>query len=196
MIDLTANQQAELEKPVTRFAYFVEFYFASGTVRVSTLSIPVNWGGYDWIGLGSVGDISPLEESQGTAAKSLTFELNLAQTDWLALAVGPVSEYRGRDAKMYHCPLNESFQLVDTPKRCWQGTMDTMTSGITGPRDQAKGGIKLKCETSAYGLRRPPALRLNAAQQKQKYPNDTSLDRLCNLIGKPVPWLTVRYQQR
>lgn len=195
-MSLDLAQQAALEKPLIRYVYFVEFFFASATVRVCTMNITVPWRGYDWMGLGSIGDISPIEKSQGVAAKALTFELNLAQTSWLALGVGPVEEYRGRDARMYFCPLNDSFQLEGTPKRCWQGTMDTMTSGITGPRDQAKGSIRLKCETSAYSLKRPPALRLNAAQQKLKYPNDTSFDRLCNLIGKPTPWLTVRYQRR
>jgi hypothetical protein len=194
--DLSAPQQSALEQPLIRFAYFIEFYFATLTIRISTLSINVTWGGFEWVGMGSIGAISPIEQSQGTAASALTFELNIVQTEWLALAAGPVSEYRGRDAKMYFCPLDDAFQPLGTPVRCWNGTMDTITSGISGKRDQAKGGIKLKCETSAYGIRRPAALRLNAAQHKLMYPNDTALDRLTTLVGKQFPWLSVRNQKR
>jgi hypothetical protein len=194
--DLTVNQQAALEDRHIRFVFFAEFFFTSGTARVSTLNIPCSWGGHNWMGLGTLGDISAIDQEQGTASQELTFKLSLPNTDWLALAVGPVEEYRGNDARLYFCPLNENFQLIDTPVRCWSGTMNQMPSSITGKRSNPVGTIELKCETSAYGLKRPSALRLNAAQQKLKYPNDTSMDRLVNMVGKQTPWLTIRYQRR
>lgn len=193
---LTVGQQAELEKPVTRYAYFVELHFLSGIVYLSSLGQTVTWGGHDWLGFGAIGGISAVDESQGTAASSLTFTLNIAQIEWLSLATGSTAEYRGRDAKMYFCPLNEQFQLVDTPIACWRGSMDTMSASISGSMGDANGSIALKCETSAYGLKRKSSLRLNAAQQKQRYPTDTGLDYLTDLIGNPdsFVWLTKRFQ--
>lgn len=193
---LTAGQQAELEKPVTRFAYFAELKFKTATSYVCSLGQTVTWGGHDWIGLGSIGGITPIEEAQGTTSSQLTFQLNLAQADMLYLSVVDPSEYRGRDANLYFCPLNEQFQLVDTPVICWRGTMDTMQSSVTGKAGESKGTIALKCETSAYGLKRRPALRMNSAMQKQRYPNDTGFDLLAALIAKPVPWLSVKFQQK
>ena len=194
---LTAGQQLELEKPVTRIAYFVEFFFLSATSRVCSSGQTVTWGGYDWLGLGALGAISPINESQGTAASSITFTLNVAQLEWLSIATGNTSEYRGRDAKIYFCPLDEQFRLVGTPVICWRGTMDAMTAGIEGSREDSTGSISLKCETSAYGLKRKSNLRLNAAQQKQRYPTDTGLDYLTDLLGNPDGniWLTKRFQQ-
>lgn len=195
---LTAGQQTELEKPVTRFAYFAEFSFLSATVYVSSLGQTVTWGGHDWIGLGAIGGISPIEESQGTAASALTFVLNIAQIEWLTLAIGSTSEYRGRDAKLYFCPLDEQFRLIDTPVACWRGTMDTMVSTVEGKRGESTGKISLKCETSAYGLKRKASLRINAAQQRQRYPNDSGLDYLTDLLGNPDSniWLSKRFQTR
>jgi len=195
---LSTDQQLELEKPVTRFAYFAEFQFLSATVYVSSLGQTVTWGGHDWLGLGAIGGISPLEENSGTNASALIFTLNLAQIEWLTLAIGNTSEYRGRDAKLYFCPLDEQFRLIDTPQVCWRGTMDTMTSSIEGTRGESTGKISLKCETSAYGLKRKSSLRINAAQQKQKYPTDTGLDYLTDLLGNPdsTIWLTKRFQQK
>lgn len=204
---LSAGQQSELEKPVTRFVYFAAFSFLSATTRVCSLNQTVTWGGYDWLGMGSVGGISAIEESQGTAAPSLSFRLNLAQVAWLTIAVDDVSEYRGRDAVLYFAPLTESFQLtmtdelVDTPVVCWRGTMDTMVSGITGSRGEATGQITLKCETSAHGLKRRPTLRMNAAQQKQRMAaqglsEDKGFDYLNDLIGSPAKWLSIKFQSR
>ena len=130
-----------------------------------------------------------MEESEGTESKSLTFTLNLAQASYLSLAVGNVEEYRGKAAKMYFAPLDESFQLIGTPVLCWRGIMDTMAVSIEGQ----EGSIQLKCETSAYGLKRQPGLRLNAAQQKQRYPTDTGFDYLTDLIANPVVWTSKKF---
>lgn len=187
----TASQQAELEKPVTRTVYFVEFQFKTGTSRLSTANFPITWGGYEWAGVGSIGSIGTVEESDGLEARPLTFSINAADPSWLAMAIGPVDDYRGRPAKMWMCPLTESFQLIDTPIQCWSGQMDMVTVGLNGDT----GTISMKCETSAYGLKRRPALRLNAAQQKKEYPTDTGFDYLTDLIRDPGVWLSAKFQK-
>jgi len=188
----TAAQNAELAKPVARVVYFIEFEFASATSRVSTANIPIAWGGSEWSGVGTIGTIGAIQESDGLESKPLNFTLNAAQPAWLALAVGAVEQYRGRAARMYMCPLNESFQMVGTPEKCWSGVMDTLSVGV----DDESGTITLRCETSAYGLKRRPAFRLNAAQHKKDHPGDTGLDYLNDLISNPAVWLSKRFQQQ
>lgn len=190
-MSLTAPQQTGLEKAVTATAYFAEFQFVSGTLRLSNLNVAINWGGYDWAGLGALGNISAISESDGVESSALNFTLNVAQPSMLALGVGPVEDYRGQAAKLYMCPLNENMQLIDTPVICWRGIMDMMSVGVDGE----SGSIVLKCETSSYGLKRRPTLRMNAAQQKKKYPTDTGFDYLTGLIANPQTWLSKRFQQ-
>jgi len=148
-------------------------------------------GGYDWIGLGALGGIGSVEESDSLDAKSLQFTLNSAQLEWLALAVGDVNEYRGRTAKLYFCPLDENYNLIGAPELCWRGSMDSISIGIEGE----EGSIILKCEGAAYGLRKRKPLRLNAAQHKSIYPVDTGLDYLTDLIAHPQLWLTKTFQK-
>lgn len=190
MAILSEPQQSELEKPVTRTVYFVELRFRTSTQYICSANITLNWGDQDWLGFGSIGSISAVEESEGVESKSLSFTLNVAQ-EYLNLAVGDVEEYRGRAAKLYFCPLDESFVMIGTPQLCWRGIMDVMAIGIEGE----EGGITLKCETSAYGLKRAPAFRLNAAQQKKKHPTDTGFDYLTDLIAKPQVWLSQKFQR-
>lgn len=187
----TTAQNTELAKPVTRVVYFVEFQFASATSRLSNANIDLAWGGYTWSGIGALGTIGTVEESDGMEARPLNFTLNSAQPEWLALAVGPADEYRGRPAKMYMCPLDESFAMIGAPEQCWSGNMDMVTVGIDGD----SGTITLKCETSAYGLKRRPTLRLNAAQQRKAHPTDSGLDYLSDLISNPGVWLSARFQR-
>jgi hypothetical protein len=191
MTVLDSSQQTQLEKPVVRVVYFCEFRFTAGTVYASSANQNITWGGNDWLGLGAVGAISPIEESEGVESKALTFTLNVAQTGYLNLAIGSVENYRGKVARLYFCPLDESFQLIGTPQLCWSGIMDLMVVGVEGD----EGKITLKCETSAYSLKRTPSLRLNAAQHKRKYPNDTGFDYLNNLIASPQVWLSKKFQR-
>lgn len=188
----TAAQNAELAKPVTRVVYFVEFQFASSTSRLSTANFPIDWGGYTWSGVGSIGTIGAIQESDGLDSRPLSFTINSAQPAWIALAVGDVESYRGRPARVYMCPLDESFQLVGTPERCWSGIMDMVEVSYQGDT----GTITLKCETSAFGLKRRPSLRINAAQQRKAYPGDSGLDYLVDLIANPQTWLSKLFQQK
>ncbi|KQQ90390.1 hypothetical protein [Massilia sp. Leaf139] len=146
----TAAQNAELAKPVTRTVYFVEFQFGSATSRLSTANIPLVWGGFEWSGVGTLGSIGTVEESDGLESRPLNFTINSAQPAWLSLAVGSVEEYRGRAAKMYMCPLNEDFQMVGTPEQCWSGVMDTLNVGV----NDESGSITLRCERSEERLGR------------------------------------------
>lgn len=188
----TTEQVAELAKPVTRTVYFVEFRFSTGTARLSTMNQPITWGGQEWAGVGTIGTISAVEESDSLTSRPMNFTINAAQPSWMALAVGAVEAYRGRAAKVYMCPLNESFQLVGAPVLCWSGVMDMVSVDINGEQ----GSITLKCETSAYGLKRRPAFRLNAAQQKKEHPTDTGFDYLNDLISNPAVWLSKLFQKQ
>lgn len=187
---ITDVQQLILEKPVASVAYFVEFNFRSATSRVCNSNMLYNWNGYDWLALGSMGSISAVEETASATSSAIIFGLNISQVSVLSLAIGTVEEYRGRTAKIYFCPLDDQFRLVGTPQICWRGLMDTMNVTVDGEGGQ----ISLKCETSAYGLKRRNVLRLNAAQHTQRYPSDTGLNQLNNLIANPVSWLSKKFQ--
>lgn len=191
MTILSAPQQAELEKAVTRTAYFISFEFAGNTSRICSADRTLTWGGFDWLGFGQVLNISTFEESEGAQARSLTFTIG-AQAAWLALAVGPVEEYRGHPVRVFMCPLDTGFNLIGTPALAWRGIMDTCVVGVDGD----EGGVTLKCETSAYGLKRQPIFRVNAAQHKATYPNELGFDYLNDLLSNPQLWLSKKFQAR
>jgi hypothetical protein len=186
----TVSQASAMAAPLVRIVYFVELQFSSATVYLSTLNQPVTWGGNTWQGLGSLSTISQVSESDSLTTSPVNFSLNVAQAEWLALAVGAVETYRGLPAIMYFCPLDTSFQLIDTPVKCWTGVMDMMSIDANG----AEGTITLKCETSAFGLKRASSFRMNAAQQRSIYPTDSGFDYVNDLINNPAVWLSKLFQ--
>jgi hypothetical protein len=191
---INATQQAALEKAKVGVAVFLELQFVSGTLRLCNYTSTFTWGGNDWQGLGSLGSVSALDESAGVGSSAMTFGLNITSAALLAIGVGAVEDYRGQPAKLYFTPLDENdvpiFNDAGEPDQCWRGTMDVISTGVDGE----DGQIVLKCETSAFGLKRS-SLRLNAAQQKQRYPTDTGFDYLTDLIANPQVWLSKKFQQ-
>ncbi len=183
-------QQAQLEKPSTQTVFFVELQLLSGTQYLCTANISIAWNGQTWLGLGTIANISAITEADDVTPKAVNFTLNAADPSWLAMAVGDEAEYAGRKAKMYRCPLNDQFQLVGTPERCWTGVMDQVTIGI----EAEQGTINLKAETGAFSLKRGSNLRVNAAQQKQRHPADTGFDFLAPLIASPTLWQSKKFQ--
>lgn len=71
MTTLTTPQQTTLEKAVTGTIYFVELRFRDSTQYLSSSNINISWGGHDWIGLGAIGSISAIEESQEWSRRRL-----------------------------------------------------------------------------------------------------------------------------
>lgn len=193
---MSPEQQTALEKPLVREVYLVEFSFKTTPLRASSLNQTVEWNGFQWIGLGAIAGISQIEESDGLESKALSFTLNAADPSWLAISVGSEGEYRGLPAKMYFCPLNENYQLIGEPEICWRGIMDTVSVGIDRDGEETKGQIVLKCETSAFGLKRNPALRMNSAQQRKRHPNDAGFDYLPSLISEPQLWMSANFQRQ
>lgn len=186
---ITSAQQTQLERPAPKVAYFMELQFVTATQRLSTWNRNLTWGGFTWLGLGGLVSISKINESERTTSGPLSFNLNAADPGWIALAMGPDTEYRGRIAQVYMCPLNSSNDLVDTPELCWRGRMDSLVMGVSGD----EGLISLRCETAAYAFKRRPTLRINAEQQRIAYPGDTGLDYLNDLIAKPQLWLSKKF---
>lgn len=188
---LEPQQQQEFEKRTTRVAHFLELQFSGGTSRLTTFNQNLPAGGYSWSGLGQILNLGQLSEGEGPSARPITVAITASKAEWLALAVGPVTEYRGRPAKLYIAPLDTGYNVVGDLKLAWSGIMDAVTIGINGN----DGGVEIRCETAAYALKRRPALRMNASQHKQDYPTETGFDYLVDLLANPKVWLSKKFQK-
>lgn len=187
----TVAQQNAMELAHVPWVVFVEMFFAASTYRFTNSNVTISWNGYDWVGVGALGDISDIKSSEKIEPSAITLSLNLAQTPWRELGFGQVSDYRGRAVNIYRAPLNSSGQVIDNAILEWAGTMDVIAMSADG----ASGSISLRCEPQIKALRRPSNFRVNAAQQAVRSPTDTGFERHEGLISNPQAWLTVNFQR-
>ena len=189
---ITVAQQAELERPAPKVAYFMELQFTTATQYLSTWNRNFTWASQLWLGYGGLVSVAQITESESVVSSSMSFNLNAADPSWIALAVGDDTVYRHRLALMYMCPIGDDGLLIDTPELCWRGRMDSLAIGI----NDAYATISLKCETAAFAFKRRPTLRMNSMQQKLTYPTDTGFDYLPQILANPQLWLSKKFQGR
>ncbi len=168
--------------------------FASTTLRLCNFNKPFIWGGFTWQGLGSLGSISEIKASEKIEPNPVILGLNIAQPDWLAFGIGPVEEYRGLPVRIYQCPLTPQHTLIDDPILAWEGDMDVVAVSTEDGNEEVAGTISMRCEPPSKRLRRRVPLRVNANQQKARYPGDTGLDYQADLLNTPVTWLSRAFQ--
>ncbi len=191
---VTTDQQTAYEKPVVADAWFVAMHFASGTQRVCNFNKTISWDGFDWLGLGGMAQIGEVTNTEKIEPNAVNLSLAIADSAWLAFAVGPVEEYRGLPAEIYKGPLTPEHTLIDDPVLVWSGDMDVVNTSVEGGDAEVAGSVTLRCEPESKRLRRRKELRVNAATQKQRYPTDTGFDYQIDLINNPQVWLSRDFQ--
>lgn len=164
-----------------KVAFFAEFQFASGTVRVwSGIGAKV-WGAQTWSGAGDFGGITPVDESTEVQAAGLAFKLSGIPSSTLSLALG--DNYRGRPCKLWLAVLDAADAVVDA-YQVFAGRMDVMKIDDGG--DTAT--INVQAENRLVDLTRARSLRYTDAEQKRLFAGDLGLEYVAKLAEKPLYW--------
>lgn len=189
MIPLSPGQIAAMGAAYFSAAYFAEFHFTNGVVRLTSWNTNLEWGGYMWVGTGSLGSISEVKESEKLQSVSLDFTLTVADPAFVALSLSPAETYRNRPAYMYTVPMDDGA-LIGSPLLTWTGVMDQMTLAL----DTNGGSITLRCLPSADRMSIALNLRVNDATQKAAYPNSRGFEYQASLVADPHLWLSKDFQ--
>jgi len=171
--------------------YLVELDFASGTMYLTNWGVDVVVGAQTYTGLGSLGSVGSIKESEDGSSQAVDLELSQVNITLLALALGNVTEYQDRAARIYLALTDTSLALSGSPVLRFAGVMDT----VSVKRDNDSGKIVLRCTSGGADVRtNPAALRLNDAQHQARYPGELFYQYTNDLIAKPKRWLSVRFQ--
>ena len=166
---------------VVKLAFFAEFQFASGTVRMWTGVGNKSWNALTWTGAGDFGGISPVDESTDVRAAGLAFRLSGIPASSLSLALS--DNYRGKPCKLWLAILDAADAVVDT-YQIFAGRMDVMTIDDGG--DTAS--INVQAENRLVDLTRARALRYTDAEQRRLFAGDLGLEFVAKLAEKPLHW--------
>jgi hypothetical protein len=163
---LTAALADELAKDGIRPCLFLEGQFTSGFLRVWSGLGPVNWNGYQWLGIGTLGTISPMAESADVKANGVTISLNGIPNDLIAKMLNEVRQ--GYPVKIWFGCLDSVGNVIADPYQAFGGRMDvpTIDEGAT------TSTISISVENRLIDLQKPRERRYTHEDQQISYPGD------------------------
>jgi hypothetical protein len=163
---LSGLAAAEPFKSVVRPALLVELRFLAATVRVWSGVGPLTWDGQTWLGTGTLGRVSSVEETLELKAAGASFQLSGVPSDLLTHVLGePIQR---RLVLMWLAFFDENWTVVPDPVLLFRGKMDTVEIADGGPT----ATVTLFAESALRDLERARVRRYTDQDQQAEYPGD------------------------
>lgn len=119
---MTSGMLTAITSPIIRPALFAELHFANEVLYVWSGTGSVVWSGQTWLGLGTFGSISVIEEGTSLEARGITLTLSGINPQALAEALQNVQI--ALPVILYLGMFDASFALIANPLVAWKGRMD------------------------------------------------------------------------
>ena len=120
---LTTAVAAAAQAAVVRPVFLARLDYASGVVRLASGPFDLSWGGETYLGVGSLGAITAVEEGADLQSWTVQMQLSGVRPELIALALG--EHYQGRDARLLLALVDEQHALIADPVVVFRGRMDT-----------------------------------------------------------------------
>ena len=175
--------------PVYRPVFFVRLEFDEGTERACTAPFSI-WFDDDatgtpneFIGVGTLGTISAIEEGSELRAYGMSATLNGCDPAQLALSLN--AKYQGRPASIWLGFLDADHVLIDAPVLVQNMVMDTMPIELG-----AEGTVTVTMENvlSRWENPNPENLRYTDADQQSRYPGDKGYEFASVTVARELVW--------
>lgn len=140
-------------------------------------------GSGNYLGIGTLGNITSIAETTEVAAKNIDLTLSGIPTEYVSLAL--TNNYRGRDVVVYLILYNTAMTSYEQ-LTLFRGKMDQLI--INEASDSST--ISVKCESRLIELNRPSDVRYTDEAQKQLYPTDKGLEFVASMADKSIYWGT------
>ena len=183
-----ASEIAALYGGVINCAWFIKAEFRSATAYWWTGYGTKTHDGHDWLGVGTLGTISGIDESSRPEATGATFTLNGIDSEMVAKALhgdtglGFTEAYQGRPITLYLAILDDSDAIIQFIQ-IYAGRMDTMTI-----QDGETATISLTSESYLIDLFRRSGIRYTDQAQQQLHSGDLGMEFVASIQDKPIKW--------
>jgi hypothetical protein len=179
---MTAASLAAIQSAALRPALFVEAHFTSGPIYVWSGVGSIAWGGKTWIGLGSLGNVSMIEEGATVEAKGITLTLSGIDPTMLT---GILEEFQvGLPAIVSLGLFDASGALIADPVGCFVGQMDQPTLDVTG----TSATISINCESRLIEMNVAVDRRYTNEDQQRDYPGDRGFEFVNSIQQAQIYW--------
>lgn len=180
--DATSAFIAALGEKVLRPAFFVQATFASSTVYLWTGRGSVTWNGQTWLGVGSMGSISNIEEGSDVQARGIV--LTMSGIDPTLLGDVMTEMQQGLPVTVYFALFDATPSLILNPVIAFQGRMDQPTLDVSGET----ATIQIACESRLMDLNTPAERRYTNEDQQRDYPDDLGFEFVNSIQEITIYW--------
>jgi hypothetical protein len=171
--EVSASQLSPILLASLSFATPVHIWTGYGTITVGSTA---------YLGIGTLGSISPVEETTDLAARGISMQLSGVPTAMLAVAL--TENYQGRECSVLFGALQASGALVSSPVTIFSGRMDVMSINDDGQ----DATIIMTAENKLVDFRRPREVRYTDQEQKNLFPSDKGLEFVTAIQEKQIYW--------
>ena len=201
--DLATDIIAALDDDVIYPFFAIELLFdGDNTLRLWTGLGTLTHNSQEWVGTGTLLNISTVEEASEIAVKGATVTLSGIPSSVISLALS--QPYQGRVCNLYFgmftvnklLQQSDDYILMQTGSKILLQTDQTSISNIfSGYMDQmniletpSTSTIELVVENRLIDLQRARIARFTSEYQKSIYPSDLGLDFVEDLQDKDISW--------
>ena len=185
---MSAAMLAEIDNETVRPLLLAELDFSSGYVRVNSTERTVSFdsgtvpgGPFDFLGVGHLGKVSPVEE--GIEQKSYGLVLQISGIISAYISTVLTEQYQGRQARLWLGFFDSSYALVASPMLIFAGRMDSTAIKLGGTAE-----ITVTAENRLADWERPRVRRYTNEDQALEYPGDAGFEFVPAMLEKQLVW--------
>jgi len=177
----SSGNQTAVAATVVRPVNLVKIEFNSGTVFLNSADRDIEFAGDTYLGAGTLGDVSPVEE--GVELQTYTIRLTLSGIPSSVISLALTEKFQNRDCTLYVGFLDDNYALISDPISMFSGRINQMNieSGETST-------VALTVESRLVDWERPRIRRYNNADQQIQYPSDKGMEFVPQMVEKEIVW--------
>ena len=176
--EVSASQLSPIILASLSFATPVHLWSGYGTITYNSTG---------YLGIGTLGTISPVEETTDLAARGISMQLSGVPTAMIAVAL--TENYQGRECSVLFGALDSSGALVASPITVFSGRMDVMSINDDGQN----ATIGMTAENRLVDFKRPREVRYTDEEQKNLYAGDRGLEFVNAIQEREIYWGNAKF---
>lgn len=182
MRQMTAAMQAAVQAGIVRPVIFLAGEFVSGTLYLWSGMGTFTWAGQNWLGVGALGSISPVQETENATATNIVATLSGIPSDVLSLVMSEVRN--GKRVRIWLGLLDDNYNLLADPVEIFGGHIDA------GEIDEGAetSSCSITVENAFVDFQRARAVPFTSQAQQAVFPGDLGFDFVPQLQDVEINW--------
>jgi hypothetical protein len=182
MRGLTSGMFAQIAAAKLNPVVFCYAEFQSGPVYLWSGVGPISWNGSTWSGIGTLGSISPIQETSDVSATNIVLSLSGIPSDLLGDAMTQVRQ--GKQVRLWLGALDDAMNIIIDPYESFSGRMDVAVVD----EGAETSTISLTVESSLVDMQRLRLVPYTDQAQQAEFPGDKGFEYVPQLQEKSIVW--------